>query len=285
MNRQSRLATWWGAVLGTICALLVSSLAHASDNSGAFTEEFHKTYSITAGGRVHLENINGAAHISAWDRNEVKVDAIKRARSKERLDEAKIVVDAASDHVSIRTEYPHHDRHSSREDWDNPADVEYTLTVPRGVQLDGVNLINGSLDVQGISGEVEASCINGRLTARGLSGRAKLSTINNRVDAQFEQLSTAPIELSSINGTVLLTLASDAKADLEASTVHGPIRNDFGLHVNNHHFVGHDLRGELGGGGTPIRLNNVNGEIEIRHAGDGRTLSPARDASSSDDKI
>jgi hypothetical protein len=48
--------------------------------------------------------------------------------------------------------------------------------------------------------------------------------------------------------------------------------------VNHHRFVGHSLRGELGGGGgTRIKLNDVNGRIEIHHANDGRTLSPAKD--------
>jgi hypothetical protein len=84
-------------------------------------------------------------------------------------------------------------------------------------------------------------------------------------------------------------LPSDAKANIEASTVHGDIDNDFGLRTNNHRWVGHDLRGELGGGGTEIQLRNVNGTIEVRHASDGRALSPAKDTGgrveSSDDDI
>src|SRR5580698_4843008 len=104
MNRQRRFATWTGAALGTIFALFALSLAaRASDR---VTEEFHKTYAISAQGRVELDNINGAVHISTWDRNEVKVDAIKSAGTKERLDEARIEVDSGADYVSIATRYP-----------------------------------------------------------------------------------------------------------------------------------------------------------------------------------
>jgi hypothetical protein len=85
-----------------ICALVFT--AAGDDHSDKVTEEFHHTYSLPSSGRVHLENINGSVHITAWDRNEVKVDAVKSAYSKERLDDAKIVVDANQDHVSIRTE-------------------------------------------------------------------------------------------------------------------------------------------------------------------------------------
>ena len=79
--------------------------------------------------------------------------------------------------------------------------------------------------------------------------------------------------MNSVNGSVDLTIPSDSKAELEASTVSGNINNDFGLHVNNHRFVGHDLRGELGSGGTHIKLANVNGRIEVTIT-DGRALTP-----------
>jgi DUF4097 and DUF4098 domain-containing protein YvlB len=283
MNRQRQFPTWLGAVLGTICALFIFALgAHASDHRGAFTEEFHQTYALTPDGRVELDNINGAVHISTWDRNEVKVDAVKYADAKDRLDDARIEVDSSKEHLSIRTKYRDHDLTFSWGSHDNPPSVEYTLTVPRTV-LDEIKLINGALDVTGVTGEVHASCINGRLEAHNLAGRAELSTINGRLDARFAQLSGSSVELNSVNGSVELTIPSDSKAETEASTVSGGIDNDFGLHVNHHRVVGHDLRGELGTGGPRIKLANVNGRIEIRHASDGRALSPVKDLSGRDD--
>jgi hypothetical protein len=279
MNRQRQFPTWLGAVLGTICALFIFALgAHASDHRGAFTEEFHQTYALTPDGRVQLDNINGAVHISTWDQNEVKVDAIKYADTKDRLDDARIEIDSGNDHLSIHTRYPDHDRGSHN----NPAGVEYTLTVPRTVRLDEIKLINGALDITGVTGEVHASCINGRLEAHNLSGRAELSTINGHLDARFDQLAGSSINLKSVNGSVELTIPSDSQAEIEASTVSGGIDNDFGLHVNHHRVVGHDLRGELGAGGPRIKLEAVNGHIEIRHASDGRALSPVKDLSRRD---
>jgi hypothetical protein len=283
MNRYRLSATWFGAALGTVCALFILALgAHASDHHGALTEEFHQTYALTADGRVELYNINGAVHISSWDRNEVKVDAVKYADTKERLDEAKIEIDSGKDHLSIRTKYPEHDQTWNWGSHNNPAGVEYTLTVPRSARLDEIKLINGSLDITGVSGEVNASCINGRLEAHNLAGRARLSTINGRLNAQFDQLARHNMELNSVNGSVDLTIPSDSNAEVEATTVSGGINNDFGLQVNHHRFVGHDLRGELGSGGTHIRISNVNGRVEVHHAQDGRALSPAKDLSGRD---
>jgi hypothetical protein len=221
-------------------------------------------------------------HISTWDQNQVKVDAIKSAWTQERLGEAKIEVDSGSDYLSIRTKYRDRDQTFNWGSHNNPASVEYTLTVPRGARLDEIKLINGALDIKGVAGEVRASCINGKLEAQDLSGEARLSTINGRLEARFGQLTGSSIELNSVNGSVELTIPSDSKAEIEASTVSGGIENDFGLHVNHHRFVGHDLRGELAGGGTHIRLSDVNGRIEVRHAEDGRTLSPVKDLSHRD---
>jgi hypothetical protein len=284
MNPHRLSPTWLGAVLGTVCALLVLAFtAHASDHRGALSEEFHQTYALTPDGRIELDNINGPVHISSWDQNQVKVDAVKYADTKERLDEAKIEIDARNNSISIRTKSPDHNQSWNWGSHNNPASVEYTLTVPRTARLDEIKLINGSLDVTGMSGEVNASCINGRLEAHDLSGRARLSTINGRLDARFGQLASNSVELNSVNGSVELTIPSDSKAELEADTVSGGINNDFGLHVNHHNFVGHDLRGELGSGGAHISLKNVNGRIEIRHAQDGRAMSPVKDLGHRDD--
>jgi hypothetical protein len=281
MDRQHRLATRMGAILGTLCALFFAATQGHASESRQYTEEFHHTYPLASGGRIDLDNINGAVHITAWDQNEVKVDAVKYAGTKERLNEAKIEVEAGSDFVSIRTKYPSHD-HTFTGGWNDPAGVEYTLTVPRGARLDEIKLINGGLDIHGVAAEVRASCINGKMLAEGLQGRVKLSAINGRMEARFDRLSDSPVELSSVNGSLQLILPSDAKAEVEASTISGGIEDDFGLQVRHHRFVGHDLHGELGGGGTHIRVSNVNGRIEIRHANDGHTLSSAKDLNHAD---
>lgn len=274
---RQRRSVWQGVALGTISTiLLISSFALGSDQ-GKLTEEFHKTYPLSAQGRIEVENLNGPVHISSWDRDEVKVDAVKSAWTKERLDEARIEIRSGQDDLSIRTEYPDHDHTFNSDDrHNNPASVEYTLTVPRQARLDEIKLVNGRLDVQDVAGEVRASCVNGRIQARNLQGPAELDTVNGELDASVSQLTSARLKLSSVNGALRVTLPSDAKADIHASTVSGHISDDFGLPVQRHHFVGQSLHGELGGGGAEVRLSNVNGTIEIRHAGDNRPLSPAK---------
>jgi len=282
MKRQHTVATWMGAILGTVLALFVAQ-GHAYEQR-TYTEEFHHSYPLPANGRVDLSNINGSVHITGWDKNEVKVDAVQYAGTKERLDEAKIRIDAGSTSVEIRTEYPDHSLTFNDDDRDNPACVDYTLTVPRSANLDEIKLINGELAISGVSGEVRASSVNGRVSASDLAGRAKISTVNGRLAAQFASLPNASsMHLSSVNGGLELTLPPDARAEIEASTVSGSISNDFGLRNVKHRYVGQSLHGELGGGGSTIRLSNVNGRIEVRSSS-GKSTASVRDLSSNRDE-
>jgi DUF4097 and DUF4098 domain-containing protein YvlB len=236
--------------------------------SQELTEEFHQTYPLNANGRVSIENINGGVRISVWDQNMVKVDAVKRAYKKERLDEAKVDVSTTADSVRIRTEYP--DRNQSFSDnesrrYNNPAEVEYTLTIPRKARIDSADLVNGSLEIEGAEGDVKAACVNGNVKARGLTGEVKLSTVNGGVEATIARLEESKsTSLNSVNGSIVLTIPADSSAQVKASTIHGSITNDFGLQVNDGEYVGHDLSGQIGNGGPRIRLSNVNGSIAIK---------------------
>ncbi|HEX8921396.1 MAG TPA: DUF4097 family beta strand repeat-containing protein, partial [Pyrinomonadaceae bacterium] len=236
------------------------------------------TYPLNAQGRISLNNINGAVRVVPWDRNEVKVDAVKSAYRRDRLDEAKIVVRADVNAIHVETSYPHRSQTFTDGEGriNNPATVEYTLSVPRTARIDSIELINGNLDIDGMTGDVQASSINGRVSAHELTGEVRLSTINGKLEAIFGRLNEAKaISLSSVNGPVALTIPSDSNAEIKASTVHGGIMNDFGLPVRRGDYVGRDLAGQLGQGGARIKLGNVNGSISIKHASDGRPLSRA----------
>lgn len=279
MTRHDRQLTR-RSVLAAIAAIsLLAGAAWASDHSdrqGSFTEEVHKVFPLSAQGRIELENINGPVHITGWDRAEVKIDAVKSAWNKEPLDEARIEIDASADRISIRTKYPNHDHSFNFGDdgeRNNPARVEYTISVPRQAMLDEIKLVNGRLDIKDVAGEVRASCVNGRMEVHNLQGRTELNTVNGTLDASVDQMPAHGLKLSSVNGRLHVTLPSDSSAEIEASTVSGSISNDFGLTAIRHQYVGHSLHGQLGSGGSLLKLSNVNGTIEISHANDGRPLS------------
>ncbi len=257
MSKRRTMAR--GSVLLLVVGACLAGRGAMPAHAGDLQEEFHHTYALAADGRVSLENINGDVHVASWTRNEVKVDAIKRASSEDRLEAIEIKIDSDPNALRIKTKYHHHFNN-------NPGGVDYTLTVPRAAHLDKIDLVNGALDAEDLEGEVNASSVNGRIKVRGLSGGARLSVVNGHLEATFDRLDESrTISLESVNGSIDLALPSDASATLDASTVSGSIHNDFGLPVSGH-FVGHQLHGTLGDGRAQVKLSDVNGSIKIRRA-------------------
>jgi DUF4097 and DUF4098 domain-containing protein YvlB len=206
---------------------------------------------------VSLENINGNVTITGWDRNEVQIDAVKKANEQQKLAEARIEVDASSDSVRIKTKYPDH--HTNN----NPATVTYELHVPRTARLESIDLVNGSLEISGVSGEIKTSLVNGNTKVHDLAGRAEFSSVNGKIEASYRSLqNVSAIGLKSVNGSVRLGLPPSPNADVSVSTVNGGITTDYPLQVQGK-FVGKHIDGKLGSGGTHIEISSVNGSVHI----------------------
>lgn len=263
--------------LGWLCAGGGGASAQTREE---LREVFRQTYELRGDGRVSLQNTTGVIRVEAWGREQVEVDAVKRAYTREALAGAEIKVEASRQVVRISTKYlsPTNTWNFNGERrYENPASVDYTLRVPRGARLDTVELVNGSLEINGLAGYVEASSVNGPVRASGLTGQVKLATVNGRLEAAFgDGRAPQPVTLTSVNGRIVLTLPPGAGAELTAGTTRGQIKNDFGLSVLPAGRAGRESGGTLGRGGPPIRLNNVNGDIEIRAARGGRPSGPLK---------
>jgi len=199
----------------------------------AVTEEFHQTYPLTSNGEVRLDNVNGKVRITAWDRAEVKVDAIKRAETQEGLDALKIEATAKPTRVRIHTEYPKWKANQYKKT--DSANVDYDLKVPAGVHLGEIEVVNADVEIKGVTGPVDASTVNGRLIVKGLGSDSKLETVNGNVDATFQKFDgVKSMVLKTVNGKLQLNLPSDTSAEVSAETVNGTIHADAGLTVTKH---------------------------------------------------
>jgi DUF4097 and DUF4098 domain-containing protein YvlB len=253
--------------------VLLAGLVMVASTSGAaqFEDVFDQTYPLAAGGSVALDNVNGDVTVEVWERSEVRVYAVKSASSQGYLDRLRIDVEASPSSIEIDTFYPSTSRRDS-EEWqedgpwrhDHKMKVEYTLTVPRGAVINGFDLVNGSLLVDGVEGGVEAESVNGTITVRNGAGSFELSTVNGAVELYADRLDLDDrVDLESVNGALDLYLSSSAGADVRAESVNGKLSNDFGIEVHRGKYVGSDFRGAVGGGGSRVALETVNGRISV----------------------
>lgn len=222
----------------------------------AFDEVFQQTYPLPAGGSFQLRNLNGSVRINGWEKNEVEIHAVKFSRHRsEDLARVQIEVDAQPDSVAVLTRYPR----------DEGVDVyvEYRIRVPRHVLLPHVSTVNGTISVSGVESQGALSSVNGNIevfdTAGGLSAR----TTNGSLRMEFRRLEpTSPMALETVNGSVALSLPSDAGAELDARSVNGDFRSELPITFESS-LGSREFRGKIGGGGGKVRLRTVNGGIRV----------------------
>lgn len=242
---------------------------------GDETERLDKTFPLNPNGRISLSNVNGSITVEAWDRNEVKLEALKVADSKERLSQVEIKIDATSDYLKISTEYG--DWRNGQRTWncnkDCRLEVQYKLMVPRNAVLNEIETVNGSVTISNTANITNASAVNGNVKATNLRGTAKIETVNGISEVDFDSIANdGKITLSTVNGKVNLLLPSDIDATLKADTVNGSISNEFGLPIRKGKYVGRDLYGKIGDGKVRINLESVNGGLNIKRKQDGKNI-------------
>ena len=247
----------------SVCLALGAGLSLQADNF-PMREQFQRNYTLSPHARIRIENRYGDVCITGWDRDEVRIEAIKSAGDAGRLNDASIIVDATAERLVVRTQYA--------AESEEPASVEYRISVPRTANLDDIRLTNGALSIVGLAGAVKATSVNGNIKADRLEGKADLATVNGQVEAGFNRISASqPISLRSVNGRIVLSIPSGSGAQLIAQNRSGEIQTDFETAPQ---LTSHHLETVLGSGGPQILLHNITGGISIHSTWSRRHARP-----------
>jgi Toastrack DUF4097 len=241
--------------------------------AGAGAEDFRWHGSIPEGRTLEIQGISGDIDASLAAGSEAEVTAVKHARKSDPASvEIKVVEDG--DGVTICAVYPGSRRgecggNQGGHRWNENNDVEvhFTVHVPAGVTFRGRN-VNGGIKAEGLASPVDAETVNGDVRLSG-EGSARAQTVNGSIHAALARAAgTEPLEFETVNGSIDLQLPADVDADLRAETVNGEIESDFPLEGRStRHHPPHSARGRLGSGGRTLKLETVNGSIEVRKAG------------------
>ena len=254
----------WMMPLSAAITLLMS----ASGSVSAREEEKDvQVYDTSDHPRLSLRNINGGLTVEGWNKNRIEVTVVKRASSKERLEDIKIESRMDNDHLRIEVDLEDDGNWSTRGE---SLNVEFTIRVPHGTRVDSVELVNGDIDIRNIDGDVEVSSVNGEVSGEQLGGDVQLATVNGEVSL-IATGDAESISMNSVNGGVVLVLPRKFDARIQAGTVHGSIRANGGFDVDATTFSGSSMNATIGKGGMKVDLNTVNGSIEIRREGEGGT--------------
>lgn len=236
--------------------LLLSVSAYAD-----VRDEIVKNYNVSERAEFRLENINGEVEIKGWDKNEIKVTAIITADNQEARDRITIEIDENGRGVSVETNY----KKSSSWKNNNSGSVDYLVMVPQQAKLAAIELVNGSLSIENVSGEMKIDLVNGSIVAKGLMNDSDINSVNGSIEVSYQGISKdlKDISIDTVNGRIELNVPAEINANVDIETMHGSIRNDFGLSADKNMFSGKNLHGTIGSGDIRISIESVNGGVRL----------------------
>lgn len=257
--------------------LIALSTAMLAIAQGAAAQErndsFKWTAGIDAGRTIYVRNLNGAIRVEPasgataevraekeWRRgnpNDVEIKAEKTSRGD-------ILVCAIYVKRNTRCDESGYNVRGG-ESWSdrNDISIEFTILLPKGVQLDG-STVNGALHVAGATASVKASTVNGGIEASSTSGPVSAKTVNGNIRVRTGTIGDGSTEYSTVNGNITLELPESLNANVELSTVNGSVTSDdFAISVRGR--IDHrSLAGKIGQGGPTLKVSTVNGSIRLQ---------------------
>ncbi len=244
------------------CGLLMIALFAAASagiapaRAAATKDVFDRTLPLRAGGTFTLANVNGMVQIEGWDREEVQIHAVKTAlHDPQDLKQVLIMVQSDGQRTAINTIYPQGNGVA--------VTVDYQIRMPERVILDGVETVNGDVKVARITGAGELASVNGSVEVLDSEGRFSAKTTNGDVRMELKELPKGgPMQLETVNGSVILSLPGDAGAELNVVSRNGDFHSDFPLSSLGAYNPS-VFRGRMGNGGGEILLTTVNGAIRL----------------------
>ena len=239
-----------------------------TDRARVEGQTFHWNQRMAPGRTLEIRGINGSIEAEIAPSAMAEVEARKTGRKSD-PDGVKIEVVERRDGILICARYPRPDGELNdcegdhQEVRNNDVTVRFKVRVPAGVRLVS-RTVNGGIDIRDLKSDVEATTVNGGIHV-WTTGVASATTVNGS-DLDDD------LEFVSVNGRVLVEMPGNVNAEVRGSTVHGSIATDFPLQlqIRGRGYGSRRVGGTIGRGGHQLRLETVNGSIELRSLGSSR---------------
>ena len=180
------------AVLSVFGGLLFAKEVSAGE---VLEDVVERRFPFDPSGTFSLRAIDGTVEIFGTDSREVKIVAIKKAFSPERLNAIAIRVDARQGAVNIETTPPPAPSHHFS---DRSGTVEYTINIPQTARIARVELPNGNLVIDGMRGaSIAANLGSGQLVTHNCFCDQTIHVNQGGLNVFFDWMEERPISIEA----------------------------------------------------------------------------------------
>ena len=211
-----------------VLAVLLSVLAGCGSPANRTLEEtFEQVYKVQPTANVTITNCDGTVFVYGSNVNEARVEATKRAFTRERLKQIAINVSVQQGSISINTKLP------PKRKWalfDRSGTVDYTIVLPATANISELDMDAGEVFVDGMRGQtVKARLGSGQMFDHNCFGNLMLAVDRGTLTLAYDwwEARKFSIQANITRGNAWAFLPSDAAFHLVAETGDGKIANDF----------------------------------------------------------
>ena len=290
-------------VLTLVAAAVMFAGCEVNLNTEGLSAREVKTFKVTGQPEVVLDTFDGSIELHSWDRNEIEVEVEKRAMEQTLLDEIKVDAQQEGDKIVVRVTGPRAERHGVTIGMHISPTARLRVAVPKNANINAVSG-DGSIKAEAIEGRIVLRTSDGSITGTRLGGDIQVRSgdgsirIDNttgkldletddgsvgvdarpsvlhlrtgdgsvRVALEPETVMADNWDITTTDGSVVVTLPGVFNAELDAETSDGAVRT-------NHPLLGGDrddrrerrrtLHSKMGDGGKILKIRSGDGSIRI----------------------
>ena len=239
--------------------LALATPAHAAPRLFDETEHITRTIQLEPGGTLRLKNFSGRVTITASDRPEVVIDAVRRA-SRTQLERIKLDIRTSGSIVTVDA------NQRDRSWWDfasgnNVVETDFDIKVPRRTQLD-LSVFSSPVSVTGVEGSHKVHGFSSPLVLTDVTGSVRAHTFSGSVTIREKSWENQTIDVDTFSGNIELHLPDSARGTVSFNSFSGRLNSEMPLTM--HTSSRRALRAELGGGdGGTLRFKTFSGSVKI----------------------
>ena len=238
----------------------------------------------TASPRLVINNIWGGVKIRTGKEGQISVSATQlRSAPDQELYERSletIALDIQSDvdGVTITVGDPDERWHHMDRCDGCRLDIQFEVLVPPGAIVNVGTVMDGRIDIEGVTGIVTARNVNGPIRVDDIQDCEVIESVNGQVDVGFSRSPARDCNIETINGDITLDIPVDTGLDVTLDLFNGKVVSEFvagpldlPATIERTTENGHNqyriqkLSGlRIGAGGPIYSIASINGDVRIQ---------------------
>lgn len=300
-------------VLTLVASAVLLAGCEVNLNTEGLSAREVKTFKVTGQPEVVLDTFDGSIELHSWDRNEIEVEVEKRAMEQVLLDEIKIDARQDGDKIVVKVTGPARaDRHGVTIGMHISPTARLRVAVPKNANINAMSgdgsiraeAIEGTIVLRTSDGSIVGTRLGGDIQMRSGDGSIRIENATGKLDLETddgsvgvdarpsvlhlrtgdgsvrvaleaETVMTDNWDITTSDGSVVLTLPGLFNAELDAETSDGSVRTNHPLldddRGESREGEGRDerrerrrtLRSKMGDGGKILKIRSGDGTIRI----------------------